>query len=138
MAAIRSAYIERYTRALNAVSKRAQDALMRLLSSIPDSMWTDDYALARDLATEYIIESCGLTAQAAGQCADDFYEGLRVAQLGKVSGVDAEPDFDEDALRGEIDRYMEDAANGDIEAFRSGIASQVDYTAKRSAGSMVM
>lgn len=135
MATIPRKYIDNYTKALNKLSKDAQERLAADLSKIN---FDADASVVRDAIIDRMEYYCGPYSDMAAVLAAEFYDGLRKREIGSALGALAEsgrkPIATEKAVRG----IMQDIVDGKPpEVAVSKLVSRVDYEIKKSAGECI-
>ena len=109
---------------------------MRLLRSIEWSK--SNVAECRSAVVDAIFSVLPAYADAAAQAGADFYDAIRVVEVGDPMGAIAMSDFDPVAFDGAVRVFVQDVIDGKpIDQFNSKVIDRVDKDIRRAANMSV-
>lgn len=133
MAQIPRKYIDNYTKALNKISADAQTKLADALVKVD----LTDVGAARDAIIDIMELHLGPYTDMAAVLAAEFYDGLRMREVGAALGALAESGRESVATEKAVRGIMQDVVDGKPDAAIGKLISRADYEIKKSAGECI-
>lgn len=136
MAQIPRAALDFLTKEVGGLSADAKEKVSRLLESIE---WRpDNIAECRAALVDALLSVMPTYTDAAAQAGADFYDAVRVSEVGEAMGAQAVSGFDPDAFEGAVRAFAQDMVDGKpAELFDGKVVDRVDRDIRRSANMSV-
>jgi len=123
-------YVDRFTRSINAISedarRRLSDALMRI-------DWTAGVAEVREAVVALMQTYCAQATDSVAMLAAEFYDGLRLIEVGERMGALALSGRDPAATEGAVRAFAQMLVDGKQAQFVERCLDRVDYECKVAA-----
>lgn len=132
---IRREYVDNFTAAINTVSERSRDELAAALAQVD---MTQDVATVRDEVLRIMQAFCGGSTDLVAQLAAEFYDGLRVLELGEPMGAYALSGRVPEATDGAVRAFAQKLVDGNADSFVELCLERLDYECKVAAARCVI
>ncbi|WP_303249715.1 hypothetical protein [uncultured Slackia sp.] len=136
MATIPRAALDYLTEQVRGLVADAKEKVSRLLESIE---WRpDNIAECREALLDALFSTMPAYIDAAAQAGADFYDAVRVREVGEAAGALAIGGFDPEAFEGAVRAFVQDMVDGKpVELFNGKVVDRVDRDIRRSANMSV-
>jgi hypothetical protein len=122
--------VDNYTAGINGISEQARAALSDAFERID---FGSDVATVRTQVVEVMQAICGASVDVVSVLSAEFYDEVRLLELGQRLGADPTPRRDPRATEGAIRAFAERLVDGDEDEFMRLCLERVDYETKVAA-----